>query len=157
MIQLGINYATFVPWILYFIEIMFYRIGVYEDKQSDKTKYISHMDKNMFSSINVKEIVLFIIFLLFMQHKSTLVLEILFPTMYIYLLIDFFQTLANQCKKINNKWLMVQTVILVSCIILYFMATHNLYTCYILMFSSSILSAFIIGLFGEISKLFKRK
>lgn len=147
-----IKYATFIPWILYFIEIMLYRIGVIESCKLDKDTYFKQINKNLFSSINIKEIVLFTIFLLFMQHNNTPVLEMLFSTFYIYLLIDFFQTLAKECKKIKNKSLMVQAVIAVSSTILFFSISNKLYTTYILMFSASILSSFLIYIFSVITK-----
>lgn len=147
-----IKYLTFVPWILYFIEIMLFRIGVIETYKLDKKKYFKHINENLFSSINIKEIVLLVIFILFMQHNNTAVLEILFATFYIYLLFDFFQTLAKYCKKIINKSLMVQSVLLVILIISFFIVTNKLYTTYILMFAASILSSFIIYMFSFITK-----
>lgn len=157
MIAKIVKCLTFIPWILYFIEIMLYRIGVIENKKLDKEKYLKHLNNNMFSSISVPEIVLFSIFLLFLQYKKTLVLEILFPTIYIYLLINFFQTLAKDCKKIQNKLLMVLSVVLLVGIVIYFLYTNRLYTTYILMFTSSILSSFIIYIFSLFVKLKKRK
>jgi len=148
---------TFIPWILYFIKIMFYRIVVIENKKLDKEKYLKHLDGNMFSSINIPEIVLFSIFLIFMQYKKTLVLEMLFPTIYIYLLINFFQTLAKDCKRIQNKTFMVLSILLLMSIIGYFIYTNRLYTTYILMFTSSILSSFIIYIFSLFVKFKKRK
>lgn len=140
--------VTFVPWILYFIEIMLYRIGVIEDEKLDKKKYMKRLNTHMFASINIPETILFVIFLLFIQYKKTVVLEILFPTIYIYLLIDFFQKLAKDCKKIQNKALMVLSVILVVTVIGFFFYTNHLYTTYILMFASSILSSFIMYVFS---------
>lgn len=155
-IKLILKYATFVPWILYFIEIMFYRIGVIDKFDLDKKKYFSHINKNLFSSINVKELILFSIFLLFIQAKNTVVLEILFPVIYLYLLIDFFHTLAYDCKKLKYKNLMVQSVTVVVGIILFFAITNHLYTTYILMFIFSILSAFLLYIFSLILKIFKK-
>lgn len=143
-----IKLATFIPWILYFIEIMLYRIGVIESKNLDKKKYFKYLNENFFSSINMKELLLFSIFLIFMQYENTTVLEILFTTVYIYLLIDFFQTLAEGCKKIKYKRLMVASVILVVAIISFFLVTNHLYTTYILMFAVSLMSSFIIYIFS---------
>lgn len=157
MIPRIIKFMTFIPWILYFIKIMFYRIVVIENKKLDKEKYLKHLDGNMFSSINIPEIVLFSIFLIFMQYKKTLVLEMLFPTIYIYLLINFFQTLAKDCKRIQNKTFMVLSILLMMSIIGYFIYTNRLYTTYILMFTSSILSSFIIYIFSLFVKFKKRK
>ncbi len=157
MIPRIIKFMTFIPWILYFIKIMFYRIVVIENKKLDKEKYLKHLDGNMFSSINIPEIVLFSIFLIFMQYKKTLVLEMLFPTIYIYLLINFFQTLAKDCKRIQNKTFMVLSILLLMSIIGYFIYTNRLYTTYILMFTSSILSSFIIYIFSLFVKFKKRK
>lgn len=140
--------VTFIPWILYFIEIMFYRISVFDSKGKNKDKYFSYLNKNLFSSLNIKELFLFFIFMLFIQYENTTVLEILFATMYIYLLIDFFHGLAYDCKKIKHKMLMVETVILLILIIGFFLVTGHLYTTYILMFIVSILSSFLIYLFG---------
>lgn len=148
MIQNGLKYLTFVFWILYFIEIMFYRIGVIEDVNLDRKRYLKHINKNFFSSINLKELVLFFIFIIFLQYKNTAVLEILFSAIYIYLLIDFFHTLAYDCKKIHHKMLMVQTVILVFFIIGFFMYTNHLYTTYCLMFSVSVMNSFLMYLFS---------
>ena len=157
MIPRIIKFMTFIPWILYFIKIMFYRIVVIENKKLDKENYLKHLDGNMFSSINIPEIVLFSIFLIFMQYKKTLVLEMLFPTIYIYLLINFFQTLAKDCKRIQNKTFMVLSILLLMSIIGYFIYTNRLYTTYILMFTSSILSSFIIYIFSLFVKFKKRK
>jgi len=157
MIPRIIKFMTFIPWILYFIKIMFYRIVVIENKKLDKEKYLKHLDGNMFSSINIPEIVLFSIFLIFMQYKKTLVLEMLFPTIYIYLLINFFQTLAKDCKRIQNKTFMVLSILLLMSIIGYFIYTNRLYTTYILMFTSSILSSFIIYIFSLFVKFKKKK
>lgn len=143
-----IKYLTFVPWILYFIEIMLYRIGVIETHKFNKKAYFNHLNSHFFKSINVKEIILFLIFLLFMQRENTMVLEILFVSFYMYLLIDFFLDLAYGCKKIHHKVLMVQSVVLLVAIIGFFAFTRKLYTTYILMFSVSILSSFIIYVFG---------
>lgn len=152
--------ATFIPWILYYIEIMLYRINVYEKKGENREKYFAHMDKNFFSSINMKEVLLFVIFLIFMQYENTTVEEILFSTIYLYLLIDFFHTLAADCTKIKHKVLMVESVLLLVIIIGLFLLRDNLSTAYILMFSASILSSFIMFIFGlslEIPGLFSSK
>lgn len=140
--------VTFIPWILYFIEIMFYRISVFDSKGKNKEKYFSYINKNLFSSLNIKELLLFFVFMLFIQYENTTVLEILFATIYIYLLIDFFHGLAYDCKKLKHKMLMVETVILLVLIIGFFLITEHLYTTYILMFIVSILSSFLIYLFG---------
>ncbi len=140
--------ATFIPWIIYFVEIMLYRIGVIETQGLDKKKYFHHINKNFFSSINMKEVFLFVIFMIFIQYENTTALEILFPAMYVYLLIDFFHTRAADCKKIEHKSLMVESVILLSIIIGFFIWKDHLYTTYILMFAVSILSSFIIYLFS---------
>ncbi len=157
MIIKTIKCLTFIPWILYFIEIMLYRIGIIEDEKLDKKKYMKHLNNHMFSSINIPEIVLFFVFLLFMQYKKTIVLEILFPTIYLYLLINFFQSLAKDCKKIKNKIMMVLCVLLTISIIAFFLYTNHLYTTYILMFSSSILSSFIIYIFSKFVGLGKKE
>lgn len=157
MIGLIIQFLTFIPWILYFIEIMLYRIGVIENTNLDKEKYMKHIDSNLFSSINTKELLLFSIFIIFMQYDNLTVLEILFPTIYIFLLIDFFHTLAKNCKKIKNKLLMIQSVILVIIIIGLFTFTKHLYTTYILMFTVSLFSSFIIYIFAYITKKFLYK
>lgn len=151
-----IKCITFIPWILYFIEIILYRIGVIETCKLNKEKYFNHMSKNMFSTINIKELILFFIFLLFLQKENTLVLEILFPVIYIYILIDFFHTLAYDCKKIKNKSLMVLSVCLVVALVLFFMITGKLYTTYILMFIASILNAFLIYIFSWLTKPFRK-
>jgi hypothetical protein len=152
-----IKLITFIPWILYFIEIMLYRINVIEEKSLDKSKYFKYLNKNLFSSINVKELVLFCIFIIFMQYEKTLVLEILFPAIYVYLLIDFFHTLAVNCKKIKNVFLMVETVILVVLVIGFFLITNHLYTTYVVMFAVSLLSSFLIYVFSAIYSLFPKK
>ena len=156
MITKIITLITFIPWIIYFIEIMLYRINVIEGKDRDKRKYFKHIDQNFFSSINLKELFLFCIFIIFMQYDNTTVLEILFPAIYVYLIIDFFHTLASKCKKIQNKWLMVESVLVLLAIIIFFLITNHLYTTYILMFIVSILSTFVIYLFSVIYDLFKK-
>ena len=143
-----VKLATFIPWIIYFVEIMFYRIGVIETQGFDKKKYFHHINKNFFSSINMKEIILFVIFVIFLQYENTTVLELLFTAMYIYLLIDFFHTRASDCKKIKHKSLMVASVVLLIGIIVFFILKNHLYTTYILMFSISILSSFIVYIFS---------
>lgn len=140
--------ASFIPWILYFIEIMFYRISIFDSKGKNKEKYFSYINKNLFSSLNIKELFLFFIFIIFIQYENTTVLEILFATIYIYLLIDFFHGLAYDCKKIKHKMIMVETVILLVLIIGFFLITEHLYTTYLLMFIASILSSFLIYIFG---------
>lgn len=148
---------TFIPWIIYFIEIMLYRIGVIEGFGLDKKKYFNNLNKNFFSSINMKEVFLFIVFILFLQHENTTVLEILFPAIYIYLTIDFFQSLAGDCKKIKHKLLMVESVILLAGIILYFLFTDKLHTTYIVMFAVSIMSSFLIYIFSWTYSIGKKK
>lgn len=143
-----IKLATFIPWIIYFIEIMLYRIGVIEDQDLDKKKYFKYMNKNLFSSINIKEIFLFSIFVIFIQYENTAVLELLFSAIYIYLTIDFFNTLAEKCKKIKHKSLMVESVILVLALIGFFIYKNHLYTTYLIMFAVSILSSFLIYIFS---------
>lgn len=153
-----IKYLTFIPWILYFIEIMLYRIGVIETHKLDKDTYFKHIKENLFkSSINVKEAILFVIFILFKLSKNTPVLETLFATFYIFLLLDFFQTLAYDCKKIKYKSLMVQSVILVVLIIGFFTFTNKLYTTYTLMFLVSLSSSFIIYGFSLVTNILKPK
>ena len=149
--------ATFIPWIIYFVEIMLYRIGVIETQELDKKKYFKYINKNLFSSINVKEIFLFCIFVIFVQYENTTVLEILFPAMYVYLIIDFFHTLAEHCKKIEHKSLMVLSVILIVGIVAFFIWKNRLYTTYTLMFVVSILSSFIIYVFSLPLTLGKKK
>lgn len=144
---------TFIPWILYFVEIMYYRIGVIESNGKNKEKYFLYLNKNFFSSINLKEIFLFTVFLIFMQYEKTIVLEILFATIYLYLLIDFFHSLAVNCKKIKRKSYMVLSVVLIVGFVSFFWFTNHLYTTYILMFSFSIMSSFVIYLFSAILKL----
>lgn len=151
-----IKCLTFIPWILYFVEIIFYRIGVIETCKLNKEKYFKHMSKNMFSTINIKELMLFFIFLLFLQKDNALVLEILFPVIYIYILIDFFHTLAYDCKKIQNKLLMVLSVCLIIGLVIFFIVTDKLYTAYILMFIASILNAFLIFAFSWLTTPFRK-
>lgn len=140
--------ATFIPWIIYFVEIMYYRIGVIETQGLVKKKYFQHMNKNFFSSINMKEIFLFVIFMIFIQYENTTVLEILFPAIYVYLIIDFFHTRASDCKKINHKSMMALSIFLIATIIGFFIFKDHLYTTYILMFAVSIMSAFLVYLFS---------
>lgn len=149
--------ATFIPWIIYFIEIMLYRIGVIETQELDKKRYFKYINKNFFSSINMKEVLLFCIFVIFLQYENTTVLEILFPAMYVYLIIDFFHTLAENCKKIDHKSLMVLTVILIVAIIAFFIWKNRLYTTYTLMFVVSILSSFLVYIFSLPLTLGKKK
>lgn len=156
MIDTAIKFLTFVPWVIYFIEIMLYRINVIENKSFDKEKYFTYLNKNFFSSINLKELVLFSIFIIFMQYNNTTVLEILFPAIYVYLIINFFHSLAKDCTKIKNKWLMVQSVLLLSLIIVFFIVTKHLYTTYTIMFIVSLMSSFIIYIFASILKPFKK-
>lgn len=139
---------TFIPWIIYFVEIMYYRISIIEAKGLDKKKYFHHMNKNFFSSINIKEIFLFVVFMIFIQYENTTVLEILFPAIYVYLIIDFFHTKANDCKKIAHKSMMALSIILIVSIVGFFILKNHLYTTYILMFAVSIMSAFIVYLFS---------
>lgn len=143
-----VKLATFIPWIIYFIEIMLYRIGVIETQGMDKKKYFKYINKNFFSSINVKEVFLFSIFVIFIQYENTTVLEMLFPAMYLYLTIDFFHSLAQDCKKIEHKSLMVISVVLVVALVAFFIFKDHLYTTYILMFAVSILSSFLVYLFS---------
>lgn len=150
-----VKLVTFIPWILYFIEIMLYRISTIEKHNLDKTKYFNFLNGNLFKAINVKELVLFCMFIIFLQFKNTTVLEILFPAIYIYLLVDFFHVFASDCTKIKHKSLMVLSVILLAILILYFLLTNHLYTTYELMFIVSILSAFVMYGFSLIIK--KRK
>ena len=139
-----VKLITFIPWILYFIEIMLYRISTIEKYKLDKTKYFDFLNSNLFKAINIKVLVLFCIFIIFLQFKNTTVLEILFPAIYIYLLVDFFHVYASDCAKIKHKSLMVLSVLLLSLLILFFVFTNHLYTTYELMFIISILSAFIM-------------
>ena len=89
--KLAINLFTMFPWILYVIEIYYYRIGVIETGRYNKDKYFKHLNKNLFSSINIKELVLFFIFILFMLYK----------------------------KKKNIVWLVLAIVIVATILILY--------------------------------------
>lgn len=156
MIAKLIKCITFIPWIIYFIEIMLYRIGVIETQGLSKKKYIEHINKNLFSSVNIKELFLLLIFIIFMQYDNTMVLEILFATIYLYLTIDFFHTLAPDCKKIKHKRLMVSSVILLTLIIGFFLYTNHLYTTYILMFAASLLSSFIIYIFAFLTRILQK-
>lgn len=152
-----IKLITFIPWIIYFLEIMYYRIGILERNDLEKKKYFHHLNKNFFTSINMKEILLFVIFMIFIQYENTTVLEILFSAMYVYLIIDFFHTLRADCKKIEHKSLMVESIIIVGGLIAFFILKNHLYTTYILMFAVSILSTFIIYLLSLPIALSKKK
>lgn len=152
-----IKLITFIPWIIYFLEIMYYRIGILEKNDLEKKKYFHHLNKNFFTSINMKEILLFVIFMIFIQYENTTVLEILFSAMYVFLIIDFFHTLRADCKKIEHKSLMVESIILVGGLIAFFILKNHLYTTYILMFAVSILSTFIIYLLSLPIALSKKK
>lgn len=157
---MNLNYvklATFIPWIIYFVEIMLYRIGVIENQDLDKKKYFKFINKNFFSSINMKEILLFVIFVIFLQYENTTVLEILFTAMYVYLIIDFFHTRASDCQKIGHKSLMAEAILLIILVISFFIWKNHLYMTYILMFSISILSAFIIYIFSIPLNLIAKK
>ena len=148
---------TMIPWILYFIEIYYYRISVIEKYGIKDGKYFNHINKNYFESINMKELMLFFIFIIFLQFGKLYVLKILFIFFYIYLLIDFFMTLAKDCKKIKHYFLMAETIILCVLLILSYVIFNNLYITYILMFIASILSSFIIYIFALIdSKILKQ-
>lgn len=147
-----LKYLTFIPWILYFVEIIYYRISIVESCKMNNKKYLEHINKHLFSSINVKELILFFIFIFFILAKNTVVLEILFSAIYLFLLIDFFHTLAYDCKKIHHPIFMVCSVTLLILIILFFALTHKLYTTYIIMFIVSILNSFwiyFLNLFGR--------
>ena len=150
-----ITLFTVIPWILYVIEIYYYRISIIEKEKLDKNKYFKYINKNFFSSINVKELLLFFIFILFMLYGKKWVLKILIVSFYLYLLLDFFMTLAEKCKKIKYKSLMVQTIIMVGLVVLTYPIFNKLYLTYILMFIVSILSSFIIYLFSILTKRLK--
>ncbi len=152
-----IKLITFIPWIIYFLEIMYYRIGILEKNDLEKKKYFHHLNKNFFTSINMKEILLFVIFMIFIQYENTTVLEILFSAMYVYLIIDFFHTLRADCKKIEHKSLLIESIIIVGGLIAFFILKNHLYTTYILMFAVSILSTFIIYLLSLPIALSERK
>ena len=139
-----IKLVTFIPWILYYIEIMYYRIHMIERCDLNKAKYFNYVNKNFFKAINIKELVLFFVFIIFTRYENTVALEILFPTVYLYLLVDFFHTYANDCGKINYYILMVLSVMLLIFVIMFFIITNHLYTTYDFMFIISILSTFII-------------
>jgi len=152
-----IKLITFIPWIIYFLEIMYYRIGILEKNDLEKKKYFHHLNKNFFTSINMKEILLFVIFMIFIQYENTTVLEILFSAMYVYLIIDFFHTLRADCKKIEHKSLLIESIIIIGGLIAFFILKNHLYTTYILMFAVSILSTFIIYLLSLPIALSKKK
>lgn len=143
-----IKLITFIPWILYYVEIMYYRIAVLERYNLDRESYFKYLNKNFFKAINVKELVLFFIFIVFSRFENTLVLELYFPAVYFYLLIDFFHTLAKDCTKINYKMLMVLAVSLAVFYVILFIITNHLFTTYDLMFITSLLSSFVIYLFS---------
>ena len=147
---------TTIPWILYIIEIYYYRISIIEKEKLDKKKYFNYINKNFFSSINIKELLLFFIFILFMLYGKKWVLKILIVSFYLYLLLDFFMTLAEKCKKIKYKSLMVQTIIMVGLVVLSYPFLGKLKLTYILMFITSILSSFIIYVFSIITKRFMK-
>lgn len=157
MIDTIIKTITFIPWIIYFIEIMLYRINVLEEKECNRDKYFKYINKNFFKSINLKELVLFTLFIIFMQYENTTVLEILFPAIYLYLTIEFFHTLQEDCTKMKNKWLMIVTVFLIVLFVAFFVWTRHLYTTYIMMFSISLLSSFVVYIFHYIYNLFTSK
>lgn len=144
--------VTFIPWILYFIEIMYYRIHMIEKFDLDGDKYLKYISKNLFKAINIKELILFFIFIIFSGYQSKLALKILFPTIYLYLLVDFFHTYANDCGKIRYYLMMALSVLLIIFVIIYFMITEDLYLTYSFMFIVSVLSAFIIFLFSKAVK-----
>lgn len=140
--------ATFIPWVVYFIHIMHYRIEILESKGQNREKYFSYINKNFFSSINIKELFLFFVFLLFVKYENTTVLEILFSAMYVYLLIDFLHGPRTKGKKIQHKGLMFASLLLIAAIIGYFIISGHLYTTYDVMFVVSIMSTFIVYIFG---------
>ena len=151
-----ISLITFIPWILYYIEIMLYRINIIEKENLNKEKYFKYINKNFFKSINIKELVLFCIYMCFYTFQNQLVLELLFSAIYIYLLVDFFFVYANDCTKIKNKSLMILSVILVILLNIFFITTNHLFITYNIMFTLSILSSFVVYIFTKIIKIFKK-
>ena len=138
---------TFIPWILYYVEVMYYRIHTIERFNLNGKKYFNYINNNFFKSINIKELVLFFVFILFAGYQSKLALKILFPTIYLYLLVDFFHTYAEECGKIHNYILMALSVLLIGFIIVYYIITEDLYLSYSCMFTVSVFSAFIVYIF----------
>lgn len=157
MIGKVVKLLTFIPWILYFVEIVYYRIAIIEKNDLDTKKYFKYLNKNFFTSLNIKELVLYFIFVAFMRYEKTLVLEILFPSIYVYLLIEFFMTLASDCKKIQHKGIMVLAVILITVLIGAFILYDHLYTTYNLMFIVSIMNSILIYVFSLIYKIPKKR
>ena len=47
MIRTIIKLLTFIPWILYFVEIIYYRIAVLESKNLNKEKYIDYIKQSL--------------------------------------------------------------------------------------------------------------
>ena len=41
-----IKLITFIPWILYYVEIMYYRIAVLERYNLDRESYFKYLNKN---------------------------------------------------------------------------------------------------------------
>jgi len=152
-----LKFATFLPWFIYYLNVMTYNIKVVEEKHLDKTEYFNYINQNFFNSFNIKELLLFCIFLVFMQHENTVVLEILFSTIYIYLLIDFFHSSKVNHRIIEHKNMIAQAILLSVLIIGFFGFTNHLYTTYILMFTISLIGAFLVYIFGRISKLLIHK
>ncbi len=156
MIGKVLKYLTFIPWIIYFIKLMYYRSGIIENKGYKRNKYFPYLNKNLFASINTKELLLFLMFLIFMQYENTTVLEILFSTIYVFLLIDFLHTIKDKVK-VKNPLYIILTILLVGGLIVFFTLTNHLYTVYLLMFSVSIMSSFIIYVFGHIVNIGKKR
>jgi len=154
--KLAIKLLTFIPWIIYFLHIMNVRTNTIEKNKYDKEKYFKYVDKNFFKSLSIKELLLFFVFILFLTYKNTTTLEILFAAIYIYLLIDILHTYDFSEIKSKKNYL-IEIIILILGIIIYFVLTNNLYTTYVLAFMVSVLSSILIYIFELIRKLFKKK
>ena len=154
--KLAIKLLTFIPWIIYFLHIMKVRTNTIEKNKYDKDKYFKYIDKNFFKSLSIKELLLFFVFILFLTYKNTTTLEILFAAIYIYLLIDILHDYDFAEIK-NSKNYLIEIMVLIVGLIVYFILTNNLYTSYVLAFMVSILSSLLTYIFEWFRKLFKKK
>ena len=149
-----IKIFTFIPWIIYFLYIMAQRANAIEKNNYEKDKYFKYVNKNFFKALSVKELILFFVFMIFLTYRNTTTLEILFASIYIYLIIDVIHD--GEAKRVNNsKSYLVEVVLIIALIILYFVLTNNLYTTYVLAFMVSILSSLLIYVFEWFRKIFK--
>lgn len=135
---------SFIPWILYYVEIVYVNIALLENA---KLKWCDYK-----YPILPLELIFLAIFLLLWFLKKITIIHYYFPIIYLILLVEFFRKLAHNCHKIKHKFIMVVEILLITLSVLSYIIFKNEIISYAIMFILSIFSYITVFTFSLVYK-----